>query len=137
LGDREHGADGHGFGGTPEVSGTLSASYRGRELGNRFYFFTRVDYIYRGTQYATAANVTETGDRHRVNLRLGVERDALRLEAYATNLFDDDAIMGVDRYLDWTFSDTSSAPGVGYDSLTVGLPVKRVIGVRASYEFGN
>jgi iron complex outermembrane receptor protein len=137
LGDREHGADGNGFGGTPEVSGTLSASYRGRELANEFNFFTRVDYIYRGTQYATAANVTETGDMHRVNLRLGVERDALRVEAYATNLFDDDTIIGVSRYLDWTFSDTDSAPGVGYDSLSVGLPVKRVIGVRASYEFGN
>jgi hypothetical protein len=73
----------------------------------------------------------------RVNLRLGVERDALRVEAYATNLFDDDTIIGVSRYLDWTFSDTDSAPGVGYDSLSVGLPVKRVIGVRASYEFGN
>jgi iron complex outermembrane receptor protein len=136
LGDRIHGADNHSFGGTPEVSGTLSASYSGRELANKFYFFTRVDYIYRGTQYATAANVTETGDMHRVNLRLGVERDALRVEAYATNLFDDDTFSGFSRFIDWTYRDFDRTPGVGYNMLSVGLPVKRVIGIRASYSFG-
>jgi iron complex outermembrane receptor protein len=137
LGDREHGADGNSFGGTPETSGTLSASYIGNEWANRFNFFSRVDYIYRGTVFATAANIAETGDMHRVNLRLGVERDALRLEAYATNLFDDDTFSGFSRFQDWVFRDFDRTPGVGYNMLSVGLPVKRVIGIRASYEFGG
>jgi hypothetical protein len=119
------------------VSGTLSASFRGREQANNFNFFGRVDYIYRGTVFATAANLTETGDMHRVNLRLGVESDALRVEAYATNLFDDDTFSGFSRFIDWTYRDFDSSPGVGYNMLSAGLPVKRVIGVRASYEFGN
>ncbi|MCY3814866.1 MAG: hypothetical protein OXG59_01065, partial [Gammaproteobacteria bacterium] len=74
----------------------------------------------------TEANVFETGDRNLVNLRLGVEAESYRVEAYVTNLLDDDTYLYVALNTDL---DTFTRAFVS------ALPHKRAIGVRGTYRF--
>ncbi|MCU0757889.1 MAG: TonB-dependent receptor [Steroidobacteraceae bacterium] len=117
------------FSRTPIVSGTASADYRG-SFGNGMSWFARGDYIFRGSTWATEANVAETGDQQLVNLRLGLERDAWRLEAYVNNALDNDTFSGFQRFTDGSVSATAVM-------MTAGLAEKRTVGVRASYRFGE
>ncbi len=128
LGVREIAGLGKEFSRTPKISGTASANYRG-ELGNGLGRFARGDYIYRGSTWATEANVAETGDQQLVNLRAGIERDAWSLEAYVNNALDDDTFTGFQRFTDGSVSAAAVM-------LTAGLPDKRTIGLRANYRFG-
>jgi outer membrane receptor protein involved in Fe transport len=97
-------------------------------LSDSYDWFARADYIYKGSQWATHANVTETGDRSLVNLRVGVENDdGLRLEAYATNIFDEKTFTGYQRLNDFAF--------FGAQFMTAGLPDKPAYGIRATYNF--
>ena len=128
LGIREIAGLGKEFSRTPKLSGTASANYRG-EFGNGLAWFARGDYIFRGSTWATEANVTETGDQQLVNLRAGIERDAWSLEAYVNNALDNDTFTGFQRFTDGSVSAASTM-------LTAGLPDKRTIGLRANYRFG-
>lgn len=128
LGFREIAGLKNEFSRTPKISGTASANYRG-SLGNGLNWFARGDYIFRGSTWATEANVAETGDQKLVNLRAGVERDAWTVEAYVNNALNDNTFTGFQRFTDGSVSSTAVM-------LTAGLPEKRTIGVRASYRFG-
>jgi iron complex outermembrane receptor protein len=128
LGFREIAGLGKEFSRAPQITGTASANYRG-ELGNGLGWFARGDYIYRGSTWATEANIAETGDQQLVNLRAGIERDAWSLEAYVNNALDNDTFTGFQRFTDGSVSATATM-------LTAGLPDKRMIGLRANYRFG-
>jgi iron complex outermembrane recepter protein len=128
LGIREIAGLDKEFSRTPKISGSASANYRG-ELGNGLGWFARGDYIFRGSTWATEANVAETGDQQLVNLRAGIERDAWSLEAYVTNALDNDTFTGFQRFTDGSVSSTATM-------LTAGLPDRRTIGLRANYRFG-
>jgi iron complex outermembrane receptor protein len=119
---------------SPAKSGTFAASYR-REVNSSLDFFARMDYIWKGSQWATDANIAETGARHRINARLGIQTEALRLEFYATNLTDDRTYTGFQRLNDFFIQNTVGIGGVGYNMLTGGLPEKRAYGIRATYDF--
>ena len=92
-------------------------------------WFARGDFIFRGSTWATEANVAETGDSKRLNLRVGVETDNWTLEAYGTNVLDDKTFTGFQRFTDGGVSSTAIM-------LTTGLPDKPAYGIRASYRFG-
>lgn len=128
LGVTEIAGLGKEFSRTPRVSGNASATYR-QPLDEHSAWFVRGDYVFRGSMFATEANVTETGESHRVNLRAGFERESLTLEAYGTNVFNDKTYTGFQRFTDGAVSATAV-------SLTAGLPEKRAFGVRATYRFG-
>lgn len=128
LGFSEIAGLGKEFSRTPRVSGTFSANYQGR-VSERTSWFVRSDYIFRASTWATEANIAETGDVHRVNLRTGFDVDSLAIEFYATNLFNDKTFTGFQR-----FTDGATAPNA--TMLTAGLPDKRAYGVRATYRFG-
>jgi iron complex outermembrane receptor protein len=115
------------FSRTPRTSGSLSASYRSQTADGRRWF-TRGDYIYKGSMYATEANIAETGASHRFNVRAGYDLDALTLELYVTNLFNDKTFTGFQRFTDGSVSSTAVM-------LTAGLPDKRTVGARATYRF--
>ncbi len=117
------------FSRTPVLSGTASADYRGA-FASGMAWFARGDYIFRGSTWATEANVAETGDQQLVNLRAGLERDAWTLEAYVNNAFDNDTFIGFQRFTDGSVSSTAVM-------LTAGLAERRTVGVRASYRFGE
>ena len=123
-----NGAVGNEFSRSPKSSGSLSASYQGT-LSGRTDWFARADYIYRGNQWATDQNVASTGSMGRLNLRVGIQTESLRVEVYGTNITDDKTFNGYQRLTDWGFN-------FGGSVLTAGLPPKPVYGVRATYEFG-
>ena len=116
------------FSRTPRMSGTASANYRA-PLSERMGWFARGDYIFRGSTWATEANVAETGDSNRLNLRFGLETDEWTVEVYGTNVLDDDTFTGFQRFTDGAVSSTATM-------LTTGLPDKPAYGVRAAYRFG-
>jgi iron complex outermembrane receptor protein len=128
LGIREIAGLSKEFSRTPRMSGTASANYRA-PLSERMGWFARGDFIFRGSTWATEANVAETGDSKRLNLRVGVETDNWTLEAYGTNVLDDKTFTGFQRFTDGGVSSTAIM-------LTTGLPDKPAYGIRASYRFG-
>jgi iron complex outermembrane receptor protein len=111
----------------PKVNGTLSGTYE-RPLADGSSWYLRGDYVHRGNQWATEANVTETGVAKRLNLRAGVRfGNGIRLEVYGTNVTNDKTFDGYQRFDDQAFP--------GFQMLTAGLPNKPNYGVRATYEF--
>jgi len=127
LGFREIAGLNNSFSRTPTYSGMAAATYRDN-LTEEYDWFGRVDFIYTGNRWATDANVTGTGSASRVNLRVGVDNDVLRVEAYGTNIFDDRTFTGFQRLTEFAF-------GSGRSFLSAALPDKPTYGVRASYKF--
>jgi iron complex outermembrane receptor protein len=122
--------------GTPETQGSLSGTYRGN-LNADYDWFARGDYVHRGTLFATVANLLETGDENRFNLRAGVESENLRLELYVKNLFEDETIPAYQYLLDFAYYNPGeTAPASRFPRfMSAGLPDKRTFGLRASYTF--
>ena len=112
---------------SPKYTATLSASYRA-PVSDAFDAFIRADYLYQGSKFATEANLAETGAAQTVNLRLGLESDTVRLEAYVRNLTDDDTYTSIERSLDLAALTFGNA-------ISLALPERRTWGVRASYRF--
>ena len=52
-------------------------------------WFGRLDYLFRGSTWLSAANLAKTGESHIVNLRAGVENENWRFELYGTNIFNE------------------------------------------------
>ena len=128
LGVRELAGLGNQFSRYPRISGTASGTYRGT-LTDTTGWFARLDYIFKDGKWATDANLTKTPKENRFNLRVGLEvGENLRLEAYCTNLTDDDAFTGFQAFNDLSFFGRRRV-------LTIGLPVKRAYGARATYRF--
>ena len=109
----------------PEFTASAVVNYN-QPLSASLEGFARLEYLYESTKYATEANLFETGDRSLVNLRLGVDHEVYRVEAYCTNLFDNDTYFNVSNNTDLdTFG----------NAWVVGLPDRRAIGVRAFLNF--
>jgi iron complex outermembrane receptor protein len=122
---------GNEFSRYPEQSGTLSATYS-NELSNGLGWYTRGDYIYRGSTWMTNANLTKTSDSSTFNLRIGLEGEQWRVEGYALNLFEEEGY----NQLQLLF-DLSGQSGVGFGPRTaVGSYIpKQAFGVRATFDF--
>jgi iron complex outermembrane receptor protein len=124
---------------SPQFTGTLSSTYR-RDLNGDWMGFLRGDVVYTGKQWESEANIGYLAARTVVNARMGVESDALRVELFANNLFDDR------NWLNGLRATSVAEPGallqVPYNgSLTtvqgvlVTPPDRREIGLRASFRF--
>lgn len=76
----------------PEWSASLSATYS-RAFGSSgaWSWFVRPDILYQDKQYNDETNLNYISDFAIMNLRGGFEKDNIRLEAFVTNLFDDDS----------------------------------------------
>ena len=111
---------------TPEFTGSATATYTQPVFGGRMEGFVRGEYLYESTKYATEANVFDTGNRNLVNLRFGVETESYRVEAYATNLFDDDT---------YTYVAINTDLDNFQRAFVSGLPFKRAIGIRGTLRF--
>ena len=111
---------------TPNSQGFAGIEYRG-QLNNGMDWYVGGEYLYVGRKYVTVANLAETPDQNLVNARVGIQRDAWRVELWGKNLFDDDSPDLTNPSFDYN-SFTSRA-------ITIGLPKKRTYGVRANYQF--
>ena len=131
----------------PSVAFTFSPSYRDNLAGD-WDWNARIDYRYRGKIYFDLTNTGWISPRSLVNLRTGVSRDALRLDFYINNLFNDRHLTEAVRGNDTIYGASGACPpcftaalpptlrgGSVLNELRVGLPIKRTFGVSAAYEF--
>lgn len=75
--------------------------------------FVIADWSYESSRYAQEHNLIETGDRHLVGLRVGVDADAWKLTLWAKNLLDDDTAVDIQRYFDLQSGFLQSYPQAG------------------------
>ncbi len=111
----------------PKNQGSLGLSFTD-QFNERYDWYARVDYIMTGSRFAGTPNLTETGDSHRVNVRVGMENESLRLELFGKNVFDDRTFTNYQILHDFAYLGPRRI-------LTAGLPDKAAWGVRASYNF--
>lgn len=114
----------------PKWTGSLSAQYNG-ELNADWGWFVRGDGIYTGKRYTSEVNLAEASAATVVNLRLGVKSDDIRLEAFVTNLTDEDSPIAAARSTDLTAGRVSPSP-FGF---LIGLRDRRQFGIRTSFNF--
>ncbi|WP_423322239.1 TonB-dependent receptor [Sphingomonas sp. 4RDLI-65] len=94
--------------------------------------YVRADFTYKSGVYSNAANILKTPDMTQVNLRIGARSAAFTVEAFVTNLFNNQAYnMAVDNYVfNNTFTYTS------YNSaVLVSLRELRTVGIRTKFSF--
>lgn len=90
-------------------------------------WFTRFDWNYKSGQWSDEANILRTPDRHIFNLRGGVSKGNVSLEAFVTNLFNNHTYTSIaDNY---AIDNTLTHFGF-YSAALVGLPELRTIGVQ-------
>jgi iron complex outermembrane receptor protein len=95
-------------------------------LINDWRGYAQLDGVYRSSQYASVANLAETGDRTVVDLRLGLVTDNWEIAGFVTNLFDDDTALNLSPFVNvQTFA----------RNFIVGVPDPRQYGVRVRYTF--
>ena len=110
----------------PEYSGTLAGIYERPIWNGQYDGYVRLDYIYTGRQYATESNLAWIGDRHDLNLRVGMDTGKYRIEVYGTNLLDDDTPISLAR---------TTEPVTNLQAITVSLPNRPTVGIRGSVNF--
>ncbi|MDX2221766.1 MAG: TonB-dependent receptor [Rhodospirillaceae bacterium] len=119
---------------TPKYTWSAAADYEA-DLTDRFRWFARVDYAYRGKRFTDFSAAAWIGGYHNVNARVGIRDDDMSIEAFVTNLTQNRVLKS-----------TATAAGVDLFTFPPGLgPFKneirwspadpRAVGVRASYSF--
>jgi len=96
-------------------------------------YFIRGDGNYMGKAYSEEANFGWYGKFWRFNLRGGFEKDMLRIEFFAENLFDDDHYLSAARW-----SDFSTGQNLGFlfnQGIAITPAYKRTVGMKVVYEF--
>ena len=121
--------------GVSKYSGNIGLQYSDY-LGD-YDYFARVDYTYKSGLYVNEANITETPDIHKVNLRAGVTFDNFSVQAYVKNLFDTDAYTYARDY-----SILGNAEGVnsgfgGSTAIVASLQEPRTVGLTVKYTFSE
>jgi iron complex outermembrane receptor protein len=135
----------------PKVTISLSPTYK-HEIVNGWDGFARLDYLYRSRIYVDPTDVAWRGASNIFNVHVGATSDkGLRFEAYVNNLFDNGVVIEAAKNSDSNITNNPgiSCPpclsaafppvtslGVGaLNTIGVGPPNRRTVGIRASYEF--
>lgn len=117
----------------PKWSGSLSSTYRGK-MGERWEWFARADVSYFGKTFAEVDNLAYCDAYWVSNARAGFERENLRVELWAKNLFSDDSWTACARNTDQARpADLSFF--TYYQGVTVSPQNRRQIGIKASVRF--
>jgi iron complex outermembrane receptor protein len=106
---------------------TGSARVHGN-VGPEWSWYSQLNGRFEATQFASIANLAETGDRAFFDLLLGIENDNWSIQGYVNNLFDSrDAV-----------SITPFVSAVNFArQFVVTVPDPRQVGVRAQFNFGG
>jgi len=124
----------------PPFSGSFGAKLERpfNGFGEFDNWFLRGDVFHTGNYWASNANVAETDTATDVNVRLGIKGEDMSIEAFVTNLFNEDAPAAANNFADISF-DTRLRPEGFFDFSREGIQValrdKRQVGVRAKYTF--
>ena len=82
--------------------------------------------------------VTTVWTKTIVDLQVGIQADAWSVQVYADNLFDDETVRWAQRYQDFRDGMYGGSGAQPRDEVIFAfLPPPRVVGVRASYRFGE
>lgn len=96
----------------PVTTASAVLDYR-RPLSRFGTGFVIADWSYESSRYAQEHNLIETGDRHLVGLRVGLDAQAWELTLWAKNLLDDDTAVDIQRYFDLQSGFLQSYPQAG------------------------
>jgi iron complex outermembrane receptor protein len=127
-------AVGNQLSGAPKWTWTFGTSYE-HPITPEWTAFTRVDYRHRGRQYVDTANVAYSRNDDQVDLRFGARRKDFSIEAFVTNLFNEQTLTGFQSSDLLSFSGIAGYSTGATSDIRLALPDKRRMGVRASFDF--
>jgi outer membrane receptor protein involved in Fe transport len=87
---------------SPRNAGNIGLTFRIPIGTGTWDFFARADSTYTGSSWTWAHNLAKTEDAFRTNLRAGVESDRWAFSAWVENVTDNDAVLFVRRFTDFT-----------------------------------
>ena len=94
--------EGNQSGRYPELMGNANLTFTDNLTGD-WDFFARGDFMYYGKSWAgLGGNLAWVEGYWLSNLRVGVEREDLRVELFVNNVFEQDTWAGATRYVDFT-----------------------------------
>jgi len=118
----------------PKWSGNFSTTYTA-PLNSNWEWYTRGDVMYQGKAVAGLTNLAMLRPYWLFNLRAGIQRDALRVELFVKNLFDEDTWRTGNEFTDFSIIDS---PAV-FDFNKLGIILipqdKRQFGLRTTIDF--
>jgi iron complex outermembrane recepter protein len=120
----------------PKWSGSFATTWTD-SLTSNWDYFIRFDGAYTGKRFTDEKNFSWIGEQWLFNLRAGVTDENLRLEAFVTNLFNDDQYLAGNRWTDFSADRDGLFPfefGLA-NGIALTAPKKRQFGVRAAYNF--
>jgi iron complex outermembrane receptor protein len=118
----------------PDWSGSFAARWEDQLPGSGIWsYHAQLSGTYFGKAYIEETNYSYYGENWRFDLRTGVRRDGLRLEAFVTNLFDDDTPESAARSAD--FSQQSFTSFSNNYGIVLTPPEQRTFGIRTSVDF--
>ncbi len=118
----------------PPITVTVGATFsQPIGLGPFEKAYIRGDGFFTSGYYASNANLTNIGDRMDVNLRVGIQGENLRLEAFVTNLFGEDAPVGINNIADTSFA--TSFFDFSREGAQIALHPRRQLGLRSTFSF--
>lgn len=119
----------------PPYQATLSGTYEApvNFFGSGSSWFVRGDVFYADKYYISTPNLGEAPSATEVNLRGGFRNDRYTLEAFVTNLFEEQAPTSANNGSD--LSDVTPLFVFGVEATNVGLRDKRQFGIRGSMRF--
>lgn len=128
------GCDGNRLPKYPEWSGSFMGRWQDTFMpAPDWDYFGQLSGTYFGKAFNEETNFSYFGEYWRLDLRAGLEREDLRLEAFVTNLLDEDSPESAARSADFS---TSSFLGFSNNfGIVLTPPERRTFGVRASYDF--
>lgn len=99
-------------------------------------WFARADYMFKSGVWSNQANIAKTPDIHKVNIRAGISRGPIALEAFVTNLFNNKAFTTIgDNWLNTPGTPLNPSYTGTISALSVGLPELRTAGMQIKYKF--
>ncbi|MBT5889801.1 MAG: TonB-dependent receptor, partial [Halieaceae bacterium] len=120
----------------PEWIGSLIATYDfDTPMGGAY---VRGEYFYTGSYYDEVTNLTKIPDATEVNVRVGLRMEnGISLEAYVSNLTDEDAPTGGNNIADTSkyVRDTTFAYNFAVESVHIHMRDQREAGVRLRWDF--
>ena len=120
----------------PEWIGSLIATYDfDTPMGGAY---ARGEFFYTGWYYDEVTNLTKIPDATELNIRVGLRMDnGISLEAYVSNLTDEDAPTGGNNIADTSkyVRDTTFAYNFAVESVHVHMRDQREFGVRLRWDF--
>jgi iron complex outermembrane receptor protein len=95
-------------------------------------WFARLDDNYKSSNYASADNLVKTSNLNFVNVRAGLTRGMLRIEAFVDNLTNEGGATNLSLFYNvGNPFETFAKP----DALVAGIPELRTYGIRVKYKF--